>query len=286
MDLATLQYTFARALRAEPGSQHSQAGEAGQDTWRARADATPTESPAEQQAAALLVAGTVPIADRLAIYQRTSRVTQTQALALAYPVVAALVGEPLFAELAACQIAEPGSRSGNLHDFGAGFAQHLATHPACRAMPYLPEVAALEWLLHRAYFAAELPARPAIDPATIPPEALAQLTLLLPPGLGLLRTQTPAAAIWRAHQQPDLADLTSIDPQGGGEWVALWWRPEGALVERLDGGSWTLLRAIQAGATLAQGLDACGAEGAEPPDLAQHLPYWLQGGLVLGFALS
>jgi hypothetical protein len=47
------------------------------------------------------------------------------------------------------------STCGNLYAYGSGFAALLAQFPHAQSLPYLPNLARLEWLVHRAYGAAD-----------------------------------------------------------------------------------------------------------------------------------
>src|SRR5687768_16032631 len=96
--------------------------------------------------------------ERLQVYRNNVFISLRQALADVYPVVQRLVGEEFFNQLARRFVREHPSRSGNLHDFGREFAGFLATLPDLTELPYLPDVAALEWALHEVFHEAE--ARP------------------------------------------------------------------------------------------------------------------------------
>ena len=100
---------------------------------------------------------------RVAIYRHHVVDTLTGVLEAAYPVVTRLVHERFFAYAAdqyirACPPAGP-----CLFEYGASFPQFLEALPPCRPLPYLPDVARLEWALHRARHAEDaVPIDPAI----------------------------------------------------------------------------------------------------------------------------
>ncbi len=101
----------------------------------------------DDAAAAELVEGAGLEADaRLRIYRNNSLLNHTGALRDSFPATLALVGEDFF-ESAAMRFrrAHP-SASGNLQDFGADFPSFLETLPGAGALPYLGDVARLEWL--------------------------------------------------------------------------------------------------------------------------------------------
>jgi hypothetical protein len=228
--------------------------------------------------------GRATAAERLRVYRQTSCHSQQAALQAAYPVVAALIGASLFAALCHDYLQQPGSRSGDLHTLGAGFAETVQAEPACADYPFLPDVAALEWVVHRAFFAADAPEPPTLDLARIVPEEFSRLRLLLPPGLSLLRSATPAATIWAAHQPEAPTDaLAAIDPNAGPQHLAIHRRLQALRIELLAPREYALLLACQQGLGLEAALEVL---SAPLPDLAEILPRWLRLGLVLGFALD
>jgi len=68
-------------------------------------------------------------------------------------VVEQLVGKDFFRLVTRQYIGAHGSHSGNLHRYGAEMADLLASFEPARGLVCLPDVAALEWACHRAYFA-------------------------------------------------------------------------------------------------------------------------------------
>jgi hypothetical protein len=94
-------------------------------------------------------------AARLAIYRHHVVTTLTAALQAAFPVVCRLVDERFFAYAAARYIQVEPPSGPCLFEYGAGFADFLAEFPACRALPYLADVARLEWAMQRALHAAD-----------------------------------------------------------------------------------------------------------------------------------
>lgn len=174
------------------------------------------------------------VAQRLSLYRTNVRAAATKALAAAYPVLQQVVGEAAFEGLARTYQRERPSTSGNLYDHGAEFAEVLAGHEAGRDLPYLPDLARLEWAVHRAHGAADaLP----LDPkqlARVAPERLAALRFQWAAGTALIASSHPIVRIWTIHQ-----------PGFDGEFGVDWSAGECACVAR-DG--WAVqVRALPAG---------------------------------------
>jgi hypothetical protein len=155
-----------------------------------------------------------PAARGVDVYRNNYRGNLHDALAGAYPVVRQLVGEEFFRFLAKRFIAGQPSRSGDLHRYGGELADFLTRFENTQHLPYLPDMARLEWACHCAYFAPDAAPFDLARLACIRPESYAGLRWRLHPGCTLLVTGFPVAAIWQAHQ--DDADFR-IDLDRGGE---------------------------------------------------------------------
>ena len=138
--------------------------------------------------------------ERLALYRANIRMARERALANAYPVVRALVGEEFFARLAdAYGEAHPGS-SGDLNAFGLQLAQFVSGFEPARSLRYLPDVAALEWCVHRAVRAADAGAVARHRISRLPAVDLLSMRFVLHPACAWVESAFPVASIWLAHQ--------------------------------------------------------------------------------------
>lgn len=217
----------------------------------------------EEFAAALLGGGSHRFAGRLQVYRNNVFVSLTQALADVYPVLVRLVGEDYFQQVARRFIRTHPSRSGNLQDFGRELAGFLGALPQARALPYLADVAALEWAWHEAFHAAGAPALDAARLATLPEETLGGLRFRLHPAARLLASRYPVLAIWEANQEgAPAAGEVSLD--AGSDWLLVTRRGLARSIERLSPGEYALLAALAAGAPLAE---ACQAAAAAAPGI-------------------
>jgi hypothetical protein len=134
------------------------------------------------------------------VYRNNYRGNLHDALAGAYPVLNQLVGDDFFRYMSRKFISQYPSRSANLHHYGAELAEFVATFESAKGLVYLPDVAALEWVCHQAYFADDADALDIGELAQVPPERYSELILQLQPWCHLLRSGYPVAAIWHAHQ--------------------------------------------------------------------------------------
>jgi hypothetical protein len=138
--------------------------------------------------------------DRLRLYRNSVFGILTDALAAVYPVVQRLVGERFFAFAARAFIPKHPSHTGDLHAYGEWFPAFLATFAPAGGLPYLADVARLEWACHRAFHAAEAPTLDLARLAAVAPTDHATLRLRLAPAATVLTSSYPIHRIWAANQ--------------------------------------------------------------------------------------
>src|SRR5262245_47902022 len=136
---------------------------------------------------------------RIGIYRHHVFATLTAVLQAAFPVVCRLVDERFFGYAADRYIRLDPPSGPCLLEYGESFPAFLAEFPPCRELPYLADVARLEWAVHRA------PGAPEHDPMTaetlraVAPERAGDLTIALDPSCTLLASRWPIDRIWRAN---------------------------------------------------------------------------------------
>ena len=257
-DLATHQHAFARALRDRNNDS----------------------------IAPLLTTDAASSARRLGIYRANSIAGATKALVAAYPVIAEVVGSEFFDALARAYWHGVPSRSGDLGDYGDTFASFLVDFEHVADMPWLADLARLEWAVHRASLAADATPFDAATLASVPPAALSSLILELVPGTTTIASRYPIVHVWTLHQP-------GTDRSAG--FAVDWNLAETGLVTRqgiavrvvaIDPPAAIAIEAMQQGATLADAL-AAGQEAARRMrigfDPATAPAVWLADGLFAGY---
>jgi len=181
----------------------------------------------DMAAAAVMIGGNNPPADRLRIHRNTMLTALANALALTYPAAEALVGAEFFAQAARAYIQAEPPRAALLSLYGGGFADFLALYEPVRALPYLADVARLEWTVECAAHA----------PAEGRPQAEVDLggtRLALSPSLKLIEVRYPAEPIWRAALDGDGDALSRIDMTHSSALLAVWREGDGTAVSTLS----------------------------------------------------
>ncbi|MFN4156595.1 MAG: DUF2063 domain-containing protein [Paracoccaceae bacterium] len=137
------------------------------------------------------------VAQRFKVYRNNIQHSLTRALAARFPVIEQLVGTEFFAAMAGVFIAESPPADPVLLRWGETFATFLDQFPPVLYLPFLGDVARLEYLRGRACHAADAQSI-AADALNVPdPESL---RLDLHPSVGLFFARMPAVQIWQSHQ--------------------------------------------------------------------------------------
>jgi hypothetical protein len=177
----------------------------------------------DQQA---LVAEILPAAQRLHIHRHHILDSLAAALAATFPTVQAVVGAEFFRGLARAFIARSLPTQPVLAEYGAGFPAFIAGHDVARNLPYLADVARLDWALNLAFHAPAGGRLVAADLAALPADQLPSLRLSLAPGTVLVCSTYPLDRIWAASQPEAAAD--PVDLAAGGVRLLVLRRPDDA----------------------------------------------------------
>lgn len=154
-------------------------------------------------------------ATRFAVYRNNVAHSLREALSRRFPVIQRLVGSRFFGAMAAEFIRAYPPHSPVLQEWGGAFAGFLDGFPPVAALPYLGDVARIEWARGRAYHAA--------DAEALKHDRLTENEpLRLHPSLGLLRLTHPAVSIWQANQ----AGRDGRTDAKGAEIALIWRRPD------------------------------------------------------------
>lgn len=137
---------------------------------------------------------------RLALYRGNLTATWDKTLSNAYPVLRRLVGDEFFSALTRVYGMAHPSDSPDLNQFGAGFAAFLAQFEHVAGYPYLPDMARLEWALHRGHYAADASGLSAAQLDAVGPAQLEQARLRLHPACVVQASRWDTAGLWQAHQ--------------------------------------------------------------------------------------
>jgi len=223
-------------------------------------------------------------ARRLAVYRNNFRESLIAALGAVYPVVARLVGEGFFRRLCIAYLADYPPHAACVQAFGGAMANFLGDFAPAAELPYLADVALLEWALHEAYHEQELAPLAAQRLSAVSPLRQGELCLRLQPSARFVASRYPVLAIWQANQADAAEEDRAISLDDGGVKLLVVQRALEVEMRKLDAAEDDFLRALAAGAALAAATQSALAFEAGF-DLGAALARHLSLGLFTGFAL-
>jgi len=224
------------------------------------------------------------VKSRFGIYRSNTIANAAKAIGAAYPVIEKIVGAEFFAGLAKEYRSCVPAVDGDLNEYGASFAAFLADFPPATRVPYLADVARLEWLVHRARYAADPAPFDRARLAAVSPEDQLRLRPRLHPACHLLHSDHPIARIWEVHQDTFNGEFEVDFSRGPAH--ALVFRPRFRVeVARITDAEAAFLASSREGGTLETALAAAQARNASF-DLGRLLSEWVESSVIVDFELN
>lgn len=215
----------------------------------------------------------------LAVYRANAGALAERALATAYPTLQQLLGDESFAALARDFWRRQPPVASDITCWGEGLAGFVADAESLADEPYLPDMARLEWALHRVQTAADAPASLPVGLELLGTHDPAALRLQLPAGSTVLVSAWPVFSLWQAHQSTavDRFDVVRVAlAEGRGEQGVVTrsgWVPQALLLPAAEA---RFTAALLASQNLEQALSDAVQEAGDEFDFASWLVAALQ----------
>ena len=213
------------------------------------------------EASAFIVNQGVAPEDRLQIYRNTSMGVMASALRLVFVAVGHVLGAEFFEGAARMFVAEAPPRSAWLDQYGADFPDFLAQLPQAASVPYVADLARLEWSVNLVLHASDAMPLAIADLAGLTEADLSQLRLVPHPTAQLLRCDFPADAIWHAVLERDDDAMAAVDLSDGPVGLLVQRTAQGIELMRLSEPQWSVATALFLGQPL--GAVMAGASGPD-----------------------
>lgn len=219
---------------------------------------------------------------RFAVYRNNVAVSLVEALVDGYPAIFSLVGEEFFRAIAQIHTTENPPKSAVLLFYGAQFPDFLRHFPPAATIPYLGDVAQLEFAWRLSYHASDEEPLPISTLNGILPDDIINLRFSFHPATQLITSPFPIVSLWKANTQENEndnesdqeIDLTSAE-------CALITRPHlDVEVRTLPPGADIFITSLQQGNTLSEAAERA-SEQNEYFDLTVNI-----GGLFEAGAIS
>ena len=214
---------------------------------------------------------------RFNVYRNNVFASLIDCLRARFPVVARPVGDEFFAAMARLFIERHPSAPALL-EYGEELPVFLRTFEPVGGLPYLPDVAQLEWLMAAAYHAPDARAISA-DALVVLGENVLDATVELHPSCAILTSDYPVFSLWCANTYDEV--VRPIDASAGGEAVLIV-RPEFEVVLiKIDTSTHAFIAALAAGHALELAVEIASEIDARF-DVAAALRLLFSAGAVTG----
>lgn len=219
---------------------------------------SPTEA-VENPAAALIDLFSTPeenLPERLKIYRNNVFGNLTGALLDTYPLIKDLTGDDFAKSLMRGFILENPPREACLNRYGGGLAVFIQSFAPAKDLPYLPDVARLEWAMNEAYYAPDDAALTSADLQNTPLDELADMALPLRLSVRLLDSHWPLVAIRDFCLKESRDESETLDLGQGGCRVMVYRPGLSAEIVPLEPAEYAFLKSIQTEKSLGAALEA------------------------------
>lgn len=209
----------------------------------------------------------MPAPKRFSVYRNNIIVSLKDAMNDGFPAVASLVGDAFFAAMSDVYIRQNPPKSPVLALYGADFPEFITGFEPAASLPYLADVARLEFALRLAYHCAD--ATP-VEAQAFANASIFSATLTLAPTVSTLCSPYPVTQI-RA------AALGGPQPTGSAEDVLIT-RPDlDPIATAFPSGAAAIIDALQAGLPFGEAIEA----GPDGLDLPVFIGALISGGAII-----
>jgi hypothetical protein len=221
----------------------------------------------------------VNVKTRLQVYSDGYPARIAEALAETFPATAHILGDATFAALAERFVSQLQNAPRNLNDIGSSLGRFLSVDSLCDSLPFLPDLAALESAIQRAFHSRETTPFDGSRCSHWLPEDWMRARIVFQPSVMLLRSEWPLSDLHDAQE----VDRESID-------IDLSRQPRQFLVYRMEFNvkieSVSEIEAyaveeFKRGVRLGEVVGSIAERGADAGAVAQLFSRWSSLGLVI-----
>jgi len=236
-------------------------------------DSERLSSESETLAAVVAVPKGCDALTRLHVYTNGYAARLEEALRETFPAAEHVVGAGAFASLVHRFAAAVRLHSYNLSDAGEAMPEFLCTDPLTSTLPFLPDLARLEWQVARAFHATD---DAPFDPSSVAHWRLEDwegAVLRFQPWVALVESDFPVREIWECSETP--VEQIDIDLRNRPDRVLV--RREGLAVvcESLDDAEARTLALLLDGQPLENAVAALPGRGDDPASVSSWFTRWV-----------
>lgn len=217
--------------------------------------------------------------ERLSVYANGYAARMTEALKEVYEAVHLVLGEDPFHRAAARYASGFPSLEYNLSLAGRHFPLFLAADGLTSKLPFLPDLAGLEWKVAEAFHAFDFPPLTAESVQSIPPEQWENIIFEFQPSMKLLASMWPVFDIWIARKRP--ADQIKVELKDRPQCVLVYRHALEVRCVLISRPQFDLLAKLKNGISLGRACEDF-EDAEETPPLQEWFSQWIQAGMIAG----
>ncbi|MEH6444174.1 MAG: DNA-binding domain-containing protein [Oceanospirillaceae bacterium] len=206
------------------------------------------------------------------LYRNNFYISITEYLEACFPSVKALVGEQFFSQLAKAFIIQEPLASASIELYGEKFAKFIQHCEQAKSLPYLYDIAHLDWVLDRAKSVVEYTDFPFAQLQQVSAQEQLKIRFQLQPNTVLINARCPLLKIWHGIKS---GELESIDIQQQELVIVHPDKEEGVKCYNISQNQYDFLSAVANG--------NCLEELAAVDDFQQQLQYFISTAVINNF---
>ncbi len=227
-----------------------------------------------------------PGVERMSVYSKGYLARVRETLLEVYESVRQVLGHKRFDEIGAAYAKRYSRSNYNLNYAGSQFGEFLKFHSWTKALPFLPDLARLEWTIWEAFHAFDqAPLTPA-RMASVTPKDWENVQLEFQPSVRFLVSRWPVLDIWLERDNPE-GKVEEKNRILKTQRVLIGRKVDLVRCERIDENQYRLLEGLLAGRTLGSVCEKL-AETSKEDNLpvSDWFARWIQDGLIQNFKLK
>jgi len=229
--------------------------------------------------------GGQPGKNRLSVYADGYTARMHESLLESYPAVQHILGEQSFIQNAFKYAEVHPSKDYNLSLAGKYFSDFLLKVPLSKNLPFLPDLAKLEWQIAESFHEFQKKPMALEGLSKLSPEDWEELSFNFQPAVRLLSSRWPVLDIWNARKTP--LNKINIDLINRPQHILIYKNDTQVLCELIDKYQFSLLKGLSAGTTLGKVFEKISIQSeAGSLPITQWFSDWAAKGLITNYGIK
>jgi hypothetical protein len=217
--------------------------------------------------------------DRLEVYAQGYIARIHEALTESYQAVGQVLGHEMFVKLAEDYANHYPSEDYNLSLAGRHLSSFLKVYDAVRELPFLPDLARLEWEITEAFHAFEHSAESLEMLGSLTEADWEKIKIEFQPHVHILKSDWPVWDIWQVRKEP--VEKIKIDLIGRSQQILIYRKDWRVKCESVSMSQFLLLEGLLQSKTLGEAAERLLENESEPLEVSQYFSHWVNNGLIV-----